>query len=132
MPSKPSPNYEARYPIAQWLDDFREVFESGARLPIENRLPALEEYFYQKYPDDPMAEERIYRLVAACNYLFSHIHAFDSGDAAVVGAKSGIVSDYLIVALYRLFVAEPLYRLTADYPPERILEMVREQKRLNG
>ena len=132
MTSNLSPNYEDRYPKEQWLDDFHHVFESGARLPVVARLPAFEEYFYQKYPDDPRAEEKIYRLVFACNYLHSRIHDFDTGDAAVVGVKGGIVTDYLVIALYRLFIAEPLDRLTSDYKPELILKMVEEQKIMNG
>lgn len=132
MPSNSLPDFETRYPAAQWLVDFHFVFAAGAPLPMEERLPALEEYFYQKYPDDPRAEEKIYRLVAACNYLYSHIRDFDLGDAAVVGNETGLVSDHLVIALYRLFVGEPLYRLTSDYDPAVILKMVREQKDLNG
>jgi hypothetical protein len=128
---KPAPHEDA-YPSIEWIDDFFGLCATAGGKEEEELMQVVDDLFYRNHPDDPQAEEKKSRLVAAYNYFVRHLDSLSVGDAAVFGEQRGLVSQHLVVALYRVFSILSPARFREDFDPAIMLKMVAEQKKLNG
>ena len=115
------------YSPTQWVADFHHLFGLFRTFPVDLVPSELDEYFYQKYPDDPFGEENYRRLKCAWSYYQRHKKAFDEGDILVYGDDGSLVHRNLLLALYRIFAALPVETLDHDFKTDLVMRYAREQ-----
>jgi hypothetical protein len=120
-----------QYPPEQWLKDFSFLLTTARKFPREKLKSSLENYFLEFYPDDKFSLENRCRLTASFNYFMKHLEDFNIEDIGVVGESGSLISDHLIIALYRVFAVAPLDRLEEDFGIDKVIELAREQKRFH-
>jgi hypothetical protein len=121
---------ENHYPIEQFAEDLRWVFESAARLSVQERRRHFYAYYRQTYPDDLHYFENHVRLLACADYLLSHLQEFTVEHWMEQSGDSCWISHHLIGAAYRLFSVASLEHLANNIPISMLLDLADEQKRL--
>lgn len=117
------------YPIGQWIDDFGDLYESGA---MAGNLPELvQAHFLEKYPDSGLAHEQGQRVEAALLFVRIHFQELNEGGALVKGEQGSLISIALNTALYRIFMSLPREWLGREIAIGLVLNAVREQEDKN-
>lgn len=88
----------------------------------------MDEYLYRKYPDDPFADWKGKRLLAAYLWVRRHIDELNLPGVAVVGASNFAIEAALARALYRVWMVVPEERLHQDADVAWIVGLAREEK----
>ena len=127
----PSPHVPEGYSPLDWTKDLCEFqrLAQGSETPEARKR--LAEFLYRKYPDDPFAEWKGDRLLAAYLWVIRHCRELDVPDVAVVGSSEMSITCHLAVALYRFWTAVPDEKLGCDPEAGRIISLAQEQARIN-
>ena len=91
----------------------------------------MDEFRYQKWPDDPTAQWKGDRLLAAYLWVMRHYPELDVPHVAVVGSSEFSITCHLAVALYRVWTAVPDHKLGGDPEVSWLIELAQEQARIN-
>ncbi len=104
-----------------WLDDFKAILALAAITEDEVR-----ELIYARYADEPWADEYQFTLWHAYRYLAKHHADWENLGLTVMGQKSALLKDSLLVALYNPFLSSPLELIPElDFAPEEIAAQAR-------
>ena len=99
MQTPATPTYE--YSIDEWVSHFDRVFRS----PGQSSKADLMGYFRAQYPDGPEGWWKLKRFSDALAYLAQHSPDFE--EFVVVHERRGLVSEPIVVALWRYYARIP-------------------------
>lgn len=117
------------YPVDSFLHDVHAFYELAAEHPIADLQNHLDSLLVQRYGDRAIGRWRSEFVIDVMNYLNRHIRIFDEEDT-IVGKDGSLISDQLLLAAFRVFAVQPR-EVAIAVPPEKILELYREQRRVN-
>jgi hypothetical protein len=129
--SHSSPKIPAGFSPSHWASDlfaFQKL--AGAASPQECHQ-LMDDFLYQKYPDDPDARWKGVRLLAAHLWLLQHFRELDVSQVGIVGSSVFSITSHTAVALYRVFAAMPDDRLHQDVDASLVITLAQEQARIN-
>jgi hypothetical protein len=105
-----------------WLADFRELL---ALSPIS--AERVRQLIFSKYPDSGWASEYGFTIWCAYCYLAKHRASWEEPHLAVIGKKSGLIKNSLLVALYEPFLSSPIKIMpNLDFDVNQIASKARE------
>jgi len=117
----------ANFPESEWIEQFRVAFQEAGTPSEEQKRAAFQESFFESRLDSPYAEENLYRLLAACDFLRDNLSFFDSAkDTLVRGESQILIQAELIRALGVMFLSMPK-TLMEDIEPKMILAIMRKK-----
>jgi hypothetical protein len=125
------PNNPPEYPPEQWATDLYDFQRLAGAESASTARKMMDDFLYRKYPDAPAAAPYGLRLLAAHLWILRHCHELDLPDVAVVGSSQFSITIHLAYALYRVWMAIPDDKVSFDPDVKSLVEMAREQARLN-
>lgn len=91
----------------------------------------MEEFSYNKWPDDPTAKWKGDRLLAAHLWVLRHHQELDVRPVGLIGAGQIFITRELAGALYRIWAAVPDQKLGGDPEVAWVIELAREEVRFH-
>jgi hypothetical protein len=122
------------YTLHEWLDHFKASSEFSLQGQSKGSGRGwAEEYFAKTYPNPLEASYKRRRFVAALEFLEVNASVFDVEKVAVVDPKASLLSNALVLTLFRFYGPIPEANLGVDHPsPEMILEMTKDYMSSKG